>query len=60
MYYFSLFLISVNASFPSISVFFTKLIDIINIIRPKIKVDIWEKVVNNEEKKGFINLINKL
>jgi len=42
------------------SVFFTKLIDIINIIKPKIREDISEKVVNIEEKKRFINLINKL
>ena len=42
------------------SVFFTNLIDIINIVKPKIKVDIREYVVNNEEKKRFINLINKL
>ena len=51
---------SVKASSPSMSVFFTKRIDIINIIKPKIKDDIWEKAVNNEEKKRFINLINKL
>ena len=29
-------------------------------IKPRIKDDICEKVVNNEEKKRFINLIDKL